>query len=218
LKNAIIALTIACFAFRAMPVSAVEGGANLALTVYSCLKDADEAPIITLQARPYGPTADKKVVPSNASLIEPHVWLLAATVPKGHWYVELRTPHCAGFFETTSVDGEKREFLTATLPETSGPLYDVSGFLAGSLPFAGKVDNISLSSVPASAECSSGNSRSPVIGGRYFYYDELLTGDYCLTIYVARGYNITRRIHVSRDGIVVQITSAEIESVLYKYQ
>jgi hypothetical protein len=224
LNKTVAVLVIALLAIYPSSVLAEESGHNnLTITVYSCLNDATDAPVITLEPRPNGPAADRRIVAGNATLIEPHVWLLSANVPKGHWYVTLRTAHCAGFFETTSINGEKREFLTATLPHTGGPLYDVAGSLAGSLPFPGKVGKIALldASSPSDncfAKVLPGHLMSPVTSGKYFYYDGLLPGDYCLRIYIAGVYSLSRHVHVSQDVVVVEITSAQIESALDQNQ
>ena len=195
-------------------ISAAPLDAKVSINVFSCVKDSNTPPTVRYRANPFVRVGDDLAAAANATSIGSGVWHVATYLPKGRWYVRVLSNHCAANLITTSIDGEERTFLTATFPGDAGPLYHLKGYLAGSLPFSGSAGSIWLSH-----DCSPINS-APFLTteGRYFYFEGLWPGDYCLVVAISVGTIIAREVHVPASGAVVRITTEDVEAAIKKAQ
>jgi hypothetical protein len=188
--------------------------ARVSIVLYSCPIDSEQSPKVRYRAQPSGWPADETVAQTRATLVAPGVWHLASLLPLGHWYLRVASEHCAAFLTTDSVDGEDRAFLTGTISGDAGPLYEPKGYLTVVLPYDGEAEMMWLS-----LDCSPGDKALwPVRSGRHFYFAGVWPGNYCLVYYIADGFNLTKNVHIPRQGMTIRITSQQIKAVLEKYE
>lgn len=189
---------------------AVNGMASVSIVAFACAPDKSSPPEVKLLTDPRLARSGGKSIPERALAASQGVWRIYMTVPIGHWFIRLLSPHCSAIIDDVSVEGEARSFVTGLYIGDATTVDASTNYIAGTLPFPG------LTTIYASPDGSPINGNYATLNGRYFYITDLRAGRYVLVVNIGL-YQLLIPIDFfgrAGEGRIERITVEQIEDVI----